>query len=262
MVSALTSDSVASGLTETLFTRRRTPRPPAGAPPRGGPRSGRGHLSALDQEDSSRGAVTIQDFQRSTDQFVGARFDGPEIERFDDHDVRGEQRLVDRISRFLRPLRFDGEIVDPDELYAVIDAPLRGTRVERGEVAREWGIRVAPSIAVARLEEDPLGPFRDSGTVEPRSGDVTGAFVLDDATRSDQRIEWEFVDGVSALDEMKGRIDVGTDVIAECDDRDVVGITAGDSFERLDPRRWLTGPRDHVGPEDQRNVVDLHRRAE
>src|SRR5256885_13392532 len=25
--------------TETLFTRRRTPRPPAGAPPRGGPRS-------------------------------------------------------------------------------------------------------------------------------------------------------------------------------------------------------------------------------
>jgi len=32
---------MAADLTETLFTRRRTPRPPAGAPPRGGPRSGR-----------------------------------------------------------------------------------------------------------------------------------------------------------------------------------------------------------------------------
>src|SRR5207302_286354 len=40
MVRALAAESMAADLTETLFTRRRTPRPPAGAPPRGGPRSG------------------------------------------------------------------------------------------------------------------------------------------------------------------------------------------------------------------------------
>src|SRR6266550_9625460 len=42
------SDYACASRTETLFTRRRTPRPPAGAPPRGGPRSGtRTHRSAL-----------------------------------------------------------------------------------------------------------------------------------------------------------------------------------------------------------------------
>src|SRR5438132_2257079 len=43
------SDNACASRTETLFTRRRTPRPPAGAPPRGGPRSGRRRISAQPQ---------------------------------------------------------------------------------------------------------------------------------------------------------------------------------------------------------------------
>src|SRR5207253_10420716 len=153
--------------TETLFTRRRTPRPSAGAPPRGGPRSRRRRLLTLDQEHSSGGAVPVQDLQRSTDQLVGSGLDSPQIERLDDDDASAKQRVVYWISRFLRPLRFYGEVVDSDDLHAVIDAPLRRARVQGGEVARERCAGIRPACAVPCLKQEPLCSVRDLRPIEP-----------------------------------------------------------------------------------------------
>src|SRR5205814_2077303 len=68
---------LAAGPTETLFTRRWTPRPPAGAPSRGGPRSGPLHLASLWAHNSVGGIP------------VGARSDGP---RSSPHGHQGRTR--------------------------------------------------------------------------------------------------------------------------------------------------------------------------
>jgi len=72
--------------------------------------------------------------------------DSPQIERLDDHNSGAKQRVVHWISRFLRTLRFDGEVVDPDELHSVIDAPPRGARVDSGANAFADGSVAAPHL--------------------------------------------------------------------------------------------------------------------
>src|SRR6266700_1395284 len=184
-----------------------TARGPSGAPA--------GRSLRLYQKHASRGAISIFDFQWRADKLVVAGLDASQIERLDDHDASAQQSVMDGISRFLRPLRFYGEVVDTDELYVVIDAPCGGARVERRKVPCERRPWIAPARAIARLEEHPLGARGNSRSVEPLAGDVLGSFVRDDPARSNERFEWQLVDGVPALDEVKWRVDVGPGVISE-----------------------------------------------
>ena len=138
----------------------------SGAPAPGVPRSRRRRSLALDQEHSSGSAVPVQDFQWSANQLVSARFDSTQVERLDDDDASAKQRHVNRISRFLRSLRFDGEVVDPDEFDPVRDTPACRARVQGGEVPRERRAGIRPASAVPCLEQEPLCSVRDLRPIE------------------------------------------------------------------------------------------------
>src|SRR5437773_3846401 len=214
--------------------------------------------SAFDQEHSCRRAVAVLDLEGSAHEVVDARTDATEVEPLDDHDARSEQRLVDRISGFLGALRLDREVVDPDELDPMRDAPRRRARVDRGEVAGERPRWVGPAGAVACLEEQPLGPRRDARRAQPLVRDVALLGELEDAGWSDEGVERKPVRGVPALDEVERRVDVCPGVVAEGHDRDVRGVALADAAQRLEPRSGLAGPGHHVRPQHQRDVVDLH----
>src|SRR5437763_11007554 len=111
---------------------------------------------SLDEEHPRGRAVAAGDLDRCAHQLVGAGRDATQIEALDDHDARAEQRVVHRIARLLWPLRLDREVIDPDQLHATRDAPACRGRVDGDEVARELGPRIAPALAVARLEPKTL----------------------------------------------------------------------------------------------------------
>src|SRR5688572_15783518 len=158
--------------------------------------------SALDEEDSCGSTITAFELDRAACEVVLARRHVFQVEALDDHDLRSQQRLVSGIALLFGALRLDREVVDTDQLHAVIDAPARGGAIERHEVAVERLHRFAPALAVARLEEDPLGIRRHAAAFEPRGADVAGAVELDDPARPHQRVDGKLVDGRRALDEM------------------------------------------------------------
>src|SRR5687767_5216616 len=113
--------------------------------------------SALDEEDSRGSTITAFELDRAACEVVLARRHVLQVEALDDHDLRSQQRLVCGIALLLGALRFDREVVDTDQLHAAVDAPAGGGAIESHEVAVERLHRLAPALAVARLEEDPLG---------------------------------------------------------------------------------------------------------
>src|SRR5438093_9061247 len=177
--------------------------------------------SALDEEDSCGSTVTAFELDRATDEVVVARPDIPQVETLDDHDLRPEERLVRGITLLFRPLRLDREVVDTDELHAAVHAPAGRGPVDRHEVAIERTGWLAPTLAVARLEQDPLGGRGHAGALEPGGADVTRAVEADHATGAHERVDRQLIDRAGALDEVHRWIDVRPGVIAECQHRDV-----------------------------------------
>src|SRR2546426_4384959 len=112
--------------------------------------------SALDEEDSRGSTVTAFELDRTAGEVVLAGPHVLQVETLDDHDLRAEERLVRGIPFLFRSLRLDREVVDTDELHAAVDAPARRGAVEGDEIPVERLYRLAPALAVARLEQDPL----------------------------------------------------------------------------------------------------------
>src|SRR5439155_24035002 len=125
----------------------------------------------------------------------------------DDHDLRAEERLVRGIALLFRPLRPDREVVDADELHAAVDAPARRRAIERDEIPIEGLHGLAPALAVARLEQDPLDARGHAGALEPRGADVARAVEADDATGSHERVDRKGIDPARPLDEIHRWID-------------------------------------------------------
>src|SRR5206468_8520022 len=134
---------------------------------------------------------------------------------------RAEERLVRGITLLFRPLRLDREVVDTDKLHTAVDAPTGRGPVERHEVPVERTGWLAPTLAVARLEQDPLGARGHAGVLEPGRANVTWAVEADHTTRAHERVDRQLIDGAGALDEVHRRIDVRPGVIAERHHRDV-----------------------------------------
>src|SRR6267143_826026 len=109
--------------------------------------------SALDEEDSCGSTVTAFELDRAAHEVVPARRNVFQVEPLDDDDLRAEERLVGGITLFLRALRLDRQVVDTHELHATVDAPAGRGPIESDEVSVEGLDRLAPPLAVARLEE-------------------------------------------------------------------------------------------------------------
>src|SRR5438105_868479 len=214
--------------------------------------------SALDEEDSRGSTVTAFEFDRAAGEVVFAGPHVPQVETLDDHDLRAEERLVRRITLLFRSLRLDREVVDADELHAAVDAPARRGAIERNEIPVEGLDGLAPALAVARLEQDPLDARGHAGPIEPRGADVARAVEDDDATGSHERVDRKVIDRARALDEMHRRIDVRSGVIAEGQDGDVRGIALRDTPQWRDPRAVLARPGRHARPHHERDVVHFH----
>src|SRR2546430_2340463 len=178
---------------------------------------------SLDEEHPRGRAVAAGDLDRRAHELVDARRDASQIEPLDDHDPRAEQRVVDGVARLLRPLRLDREVIDADQLHATRDAPACRGGIDGDEVACELGRRIAPELAVARLEEDALYAVRHTRAFEPRVVDVRGAVVIDHEAVTDERVERQPLHGPAAVDEVQRWAGVGARVVAERDRRDARG---------------------------------------
>src|SRR6185503_17601407 len=110
--------------------------------------------SAFDEEDPCGCTVTAFELDHAAGEVVLAGPDILQVEPLDDHDLRAEERLVGGITLLLGALRFDGQVIDANKLCAAVDAPARCGAVERDKVAVERLHRLAPALAVTRLEED------------------------------------------------------------------------------------------------------------
>src|SRR6185503_2019070 len=217
--------------------------------------------SVFDEEDPCGCTVTAFELDRTAGEVVRTGPDILQVEPLDDHDLRAEERLVGRITLLLRPLWFDGEVIDANKLHAAVDAPARCGAVERDEVAVERLHRLAPALAVTRLEQDALRSRRYARLLEPGRADIARAIELDDATRSHERVDRELIDGACTLDEVHRWIHVCPGVVAERDHRDVRGVAFGDASQRHRLRALLAGPCRHVRAHHQRDVVYLHART-
>src|SRR3989475_4522529 len=214
--------------------------------------------SALDEEDSRGSTITAFELDRSAGEVVVAGPHVLEVETLDDHDLRAEERLVRGITFLLRSLRLDREVVDTDELQAPVDAPARRGTVERDEIPIERLHGLAPALAVARLEQDPLDARGHAGALEPGGADMARAVEGDDATGSHERVDRKVIDRARALDEMHRRIDVRPGVVAEGHHGHVRGIALRDAPQRRDLRAVLARPGRHARPHHERNVVHFH----
>src|SRR5205814_5624949 len=81
--------------------------------------------------------------------------------------VGSKQGLMHRISRLLRTLRLDRQIVDADDLYPMLDTPPGRAGVDRRELPGEGSLGVTPSCAVRGLEQDPFCARRQLRVSEP-----------------------------------------------------------------------------------------------
>src|SRR5712692_3221353 len=217
--------------------------------------------SALDEEDSCGSTVTAFELDRAASEVVLAGPHLAQVETLDDHDLRAEERLVRGIPLFFRPLRLDREVVDTDELHASVDAPACRGAVERHEIPVERLYRLAPALAVARLEEEPLGRRGHARALEPGRADVAWAVEAEDAARAHERVDRKLIDGGRALDEVHRRIDVRPGVIAEGHHGDVRGVALRDAPQRRDLRAVLARPGRHARAHHERDVVHLHFRT-
>src|SRR5712692_1631085 len=216
------------------------------------------YLLPLDQEHPGRCSIAARDLERCAQQVVGAGTHVAEVETFDDHDAGTEERVVRGIAGLFRALRLDREVVDADEAHAAIDAPPRGRRVHRDDVAGEVMGRVAPQLAVARLDEEPRRVSGYPRALEPFAGDVLRAAVAQYDARPDERVDRQLLDGVPALDEVDRRIDVCAGVVAEREERDVGRVALRDAAQRCERRPRLAAPRGHIRPQREAHVMDLH----
>src|SRR5882762_10570255 len=202
----------------------------------------------LDEKDPRGSPISVQELDRGADELVLTGFHIPQIETLDDHHVRSEECLVDGIALLLGALRLDREVVDSDEPDSVRDAPSRGTRVDRCEVACEWCVRIAPAGAIAGLEQDPLGPGRELRAIKPFPRDMSRFVEGNDDAGTDEGVDRQLIRRVPALQEVERGIDVCSSVIADGHDRNVCGVASCDAAERLDLWSRLAGPADHVRP--------------
>src|SRR6266850_3625297 len=91
----------------------------------------RDETSALDEEHSRGRAVGAADLHGRAHELVGAGLHRAQVQAFDDDDTGAEERVVGRVPGLLGALRLDGQVVDPDKPYGVLDTPARRGRADR-----------------------------------------------------------------------------------------------------------------------------------
>src|SRR5215471_14455158 len=92
------------------------------------------------QDDARRSTVGSFDAQREAIHLVDARLRVRQVQSFDDDHSGAEERVVRGVPRAVE--LFDGQVIDADHLYALIDEKLRAVSSEVRVVAIERLFRV------------------------------------------------------------------------------------------------------------------------
>lgn len=150
----------------------------------------------------------------------------------------------------------DRQVVDADENEAASDQPIGGVSREAYKVGVEFV--VVPEAAIWGLQEKAGCSIRDHCRLEVMSVNVTLLGQLDDLSRSDESLERHRFDSRAAVEEVVGRVDVGTGVRPEGESSDVSGVAAPDLLEVIELRAGLAGVGGHAGPEWNGHVVNRH----